>query len=175
MKRLFAGGWRTAAVAVAVGVLLTGSLGAQTAGAQELAIFGWVEPVMILPTGMVLPAKLDSGARHSSLHATGVERYEIAGQPWVRFELSNEAGDKAVVNEKLHRIARIKRFGGQVLERPVILLRLCIGTVAKTVEVNLQDRTGFNYPMLIGRSFLASAALIDSEQMFRTRPECPTG
>ena len=36
-----------------------------------------------------------------------------------------------------------------------------MGDVTKRLDVNLNDRTGFEYPLLIGRDFLGGLALVD--------------
>ena len=40
-------------------------------------------------------------------------------------------------------------------------LDLPMGKVTRLVEVNLADRTGFEYPLLIGRDFLRDVAVVD--------------
>src|SRR3546814_6895345 len=39
-------------------------------------------------------------------------------------------------------------------KRPVVELEMCLGDVKRTVEVNLTDRSSFNYPLLIGAKAL---------------------
>ena len=56
--------------------------------------------------------------------------------------------------------------------RPVILLDLCIGNVRKKEEVNLVDRRGMNYELLIGRNFLKDEFLIDPGATYSLSPDC---
>jgi hypothetical protein len=39
----------------------------------------------------------------------------------------------------------------------VVDLELCLGDVKRTVEVNLVDRSNFNYPLLVGAKALKSS------------------
>jgi hypothetical protein len=55
----------------------------------------------------------------------------------------------------------------------VILLDICVGNVRKTEEVNLIDRTGLNYQLLLGRNFLKDALLVDSGETYMLSPDCP--
>jgi hypothetical protein len=54
----------------------------------------------------------------------------------------------------------------------VIVLGVCLSNVYKEVEVNLVDRANFNYPMLVGRSFLAGSFVVDSGEKYLTTPKC---
>jgi hypothetical protein len=44
--------------------------------------------------------------------------------------------------------------------------------VYKDIEVNVVDRTGLNYPMLIGRNFLSGDFLIDTGATYTKNPRC---
>ena len=70
------------------------------------------------------------------------------------------------------RTVRIKRHAGRSLERPVVLLSICVGSVHKEVEVNLVDRSRFQYPLLLGRSFLEGDLLVDSARRYTLAPAC---
>ena len=49
-----------------------------------------------------------------------------------------------------------------------------MGEVTRLVEVNLADRTGFEYPLLIGRDFLRDVAVVDvSEKYTQATPGAP--
>ena len=58
--------------------------------------------------------------------------------------------------------------------RPVIELDLCMGKVKRTIEVNLTDRTAFQYPLLIGSDALTRfGALVDPSRTFIAgKPGC---
>ena len=111
---------------------------------------------------MTVHAKLDTGAKTSSINAVHVESFTRDGESWVHFSLSNHDGKTASFEGAVVRISKIKRHNGDKQQRPVINLEICVGPVRKTVEVNLIDRTGLNYPLLIGRNFLGDALLVDA-------------
>ena len=52
------------------------------------------------------------------------------------------------------------------------MLGICLGTIYKEVEVNLVDRSHFNYQLLIGRNFLIDSFLVDPSLTFSTKPKC---
>ena len=49
----------------------------------EKGIFGWIEKVKIHPGKILLHAKLDSGADHSSLSAMNIKEFKKKGKNWV--------------------------------------------------------------------------------------------
>ena len=140
--------------------------------AGDKKIVGWAEIVSIYPGSIKIKAKLDTGAEHSSLNTKKIEYFDVAGESWVRFELRNFEERLETYEARIMRIAKIKRLGQEAVNRPTINLGICIGSTYKKVEVNLTDRSGFNYQMLIGRSFLKGSFLIDPELSFISRAAC---
>ena len=139
---------------------------------QQKLVAGHVEQVHIYPGEFALRARIDTGANQASLNAVNVEKYAQDGQQWVRFALTNHAGRSILIERPVRRIARIRRHGGLIQEREVLLLGICVGTVFKEVEVNLINREGFNYQMVIGRGFLGEDFLVDPARSFLLRPDC---
>ncbi|HZE21601.1 MAG TPA: RimK/LysX family protein, partial [Desulfobaccales bacterium] len=60
----------------------------------------------------------------------------------------------------------------QAQKRPVIKIGVCLGRIYKETEVNLVDRTGFKYRMLIGRKFMEGAVIIDPAVKYTIEPSC---
>ena len=61
-----------------------------------------------------------------------------------------------------------------IVGRPVVRLNLCIAGYNKLAKVNLANRTGMSFPLLVGRSFMKAGGLvIDSGQKYVGRPVCP--
>ena len=142
-------------------------------GADTKQVSGWVEQVTVDNPEFVLRAKIDTGARHSSMHAKDYRIFSKQGKDWVSFRIENKKGDTQIIEKPIKRITNIKQKGGRPSrERPVIVLGICLGNVYKEEEVNLADRANFNYPMLIGRSFLAGSFVVESEVEFVTSPTC---
>ncbi len=136
-------------------------------------MLGWLELARLGSDQLVLPSKLDTGADNSSLNAKHVAEFRRDGQPWVRFTVANDEGPAVVFERPVERIAKIKRSGTKSEHRPVILMEVCVAKVFRRVEFNLTDRSHLDYQLLIGRSFLAGAILVDSSSTFTTNPTCP--
>jgi hypothetical protein len=134
--------------------------------ASDKQTVGWTEIVRIFPGSMKVKAKLDTGADNSSLNAKDVEYFTRGGERWVRFRFRNFEDCYQVIEAKTIRTAAIKRLGQEAADRPVIRLGICMGGTYKEAEVNLTNRSRFNYQMLVGRSFMAGSFLVDPELRF---------
>lgn len=163
--------------AAALLALACAGLGSQLAAAAEpdraaRTTFGWVEWVAIEPGGIRIKAKLDTGATTSSIDARDEHLFQRDREPWVRFRVAGRDGAALEHESRVMRFVRIRRHGGEYDERPVIELGVCVGRILARVEVTLADRRGFVYPLLLGRNFLADAALVDASRTFTAEPEC---
>lgn len=154
-----------------------------SASAQEVRkakIVGWVENVRIQEVDLILRAKLDTGAKTSSLDARILDTKENPKPPagftedTVVFSVMDDATKKARVFERdVLRYVRIKLKGEGYIRRPVVRMTFCIGGRLTEEEVNLAERTNFIYPVLIGRNMMQHANLvINASRTFMTRPVC---
>lgn len=135
-------------------------------------IAGWVENGWIGEPPIKIKVKLDTGARNSSINAPAYREFSRDGQQFVSFILSNNEGAEVSIEKPVTRSARIRRSGVATKERPVIMLKVCVAGVTSEVEFTLADRSEMNYPILIGRSFLAEKILVDSSRTFMASKYC---
>ena len=140
--------------------------------AQDKEVVGWLEKVRIYPGNLALYAKLDSGAKNSSLNASHVDVFERDDEQWVRFDVTSRYGKTVTIERKVKRVVKIKRHGAKPQARFAINLGICLGNSYKEVEVNLAERSEFLYQMLIGRSFLAGSFIVDPSAKYTTKPNC---
>jgi hypothetical protein len=156
-------------VCAVLGLLAT----AAPAEPKELIILGWAETVTLIDAGFKLRAKLDTGAETSSLDARIIKNFRKDGKRWVRFAITNpKTGEEHVlVRERLRTIGVVQHEGiNQV--RPTVVLQMCVADRLLDVEVSLVDRSEFSYRLLLGRSALASIALVDPANTFLSPPQC---
>ncbi len=143
-------------------------------------ILGWLETIQILDANIRIKTKLDVGAKTSSMQATNIQRFERDGNPWVRFDFTDEDVDTEKeytlrLEGPLVREAVIKRHGAPSVTRPVVTQEICLYNQIYRTEFSLTDRGKFNYAILLGRSFLSKVALVDSSTTFLSRPNCEGG
>lgn len=143
------------AVLTTVGAAMAADLG-------NKHLVGWRERVRLLPEDLVLEGKLDTGADTSSLNVPHYTLLEKEGQQWVRFSVTNDEGKHRTFERRVVRVAKIKRHFGERQERPVVMMRFCVGAYCGDTEVNLVDRTRFKCQLLVGRRFMANALVVDS-------------
>ena len=148
-------------------------LGASATEARMLKVVGYLEDAVILPVGLAIKAKMDTGADATAIHALNIERYLKDGRDWVSFVV--DTGDRKMrFRRAVERIAKIVRAGTAMIERPVVRLRLCIAGYSKLAEVNLADRSNMGFPLLVGRKYMKTGGLvIDSGQRYAGNPVCP--
>ncbi|MBA1201647.1 ATP-dependent zinc protease [Pseudomonas capeferrum] len=158
------------------------SLLAMPVMAADPTLYGRYEYIGLPEIGETFKAKMDTGALTASLSAKDIERFTRDGEEWVRFRLATQgAGDK-VYEHKVARISKIKNRadedddgeGAEMAKRPVVDLELCLGDEKRTVEVNLTDRSSFNYPLLIGAKALREfkAAVNPAKRYTAGKPGC---
>jgi hypothetical protein len=150
---------------------LSGFLQAQSSGKDKLVV-GWIENVTILPENLKLKAKLDTGARNSSLNAVNIIEFKRGGDTFVRFDIINSKGRPGTIEAKVIRMAKIKVHNSEPARRPVIRIGICLEKVYKEVEINLVNRSNFNYQLLIGRSYLKGAFVVDPSKTFTIKTDC---
>ncbi|MBY0517022.1 MAG: RimK/LysX family protein [Bacteriovoracaceae bacterium] len=130
---------------------------------------GWREWVGIPEMGLpAIKAKIDTGAKTSSLHALDPEPCTIEGVPHVRFILMPVQRSLALGRDIVAPLVdkrSVKNSGGEGEERFVISLILALGDVEKEIEVTLANRRDMKFRMLLGRQAL-EGCLIDPAQSY---------
>jgi hypothetical protein len=150
--------------------------------AADPTLYGRYEYIKLPEIGETLKAKMDTGALTASLSAKNIETFTRDGEEWVRFQLATEGASKKVYEHKVARISKIKSRADEdedkdtteSAKRPVVDLEMCLGHVKRTVEVNLTDRSSFNYPLLIGAKALREfdAAVNPARRYTADKPDC---
>lgn len=130
-------------------------------------ILGWKEWIWIVNPTMILQAKLDTGARTCSIHATNIESIEVDGRKWVKFIISDpskDGGARLKHKAPVVRIAQIKNDTGGLDKRYVVALTFQIGGREMTGEFTLNDRSQMTCGVLIGRNMLQELGVVDSSR-----------
>lgn len=142
------------------------------AAERPLEIVGWRELVHLPRLGLhAIPAKIDTGARTSSLHATILEEFEREGERFVRFAVDFEQPQVRQVCEAVHIDWRgVTSSNGDTQLRRIIKTPLRIGAITFRAEISLADRSDMRFPMLIGRSSLRRRFVVDSGHSWLQSP-----
>lgn len=129
----------------------------------EHTVVGWREWVRLPSVGVDwIKAKVDTGARTSSLHAFDLTvlddgaRVRFAIHPWQR-----GSRDEAVVELPVHDVRSVRSSSGHAEDRYVVRLPLVLGGRSVDAEVTLTGRDEMGFRMLIGREALVQGFLVD--------------
>lgn len=133
-------------------------------------LLGHQEWVALPLQNLVLPARVDSGANTSSLHAMDLQEFERDGKKWVRFKTLYQADEdsaiqQSIIEAPLVRYTKVQQASGAE-NRALIKLPLQLGSLNQEVEFTLTDRSNLIYPVLLGRRFFMDIAVIDVSKEF---------
>jgi hypothetical protein len=130
---------------------------------------GWREWAVLPDLGLPrMRAKIDTGARSCALHVDAQWRFVEAGAPWVGFRV--RCGRRRVRTVEaaapLLDEREVVDSGGHRGLRPFLRTSLWLGGQERAVEINLADRGGMLFPLLVGRSALGGAFTVDPARSF---------
>jgi hypothetical protein len=150
---------------------------APKSSASRRPLVGWVENVTLQDVGLVMKARMDTGAGLSSLHADilkMIEPQRQGGKQRVIFTITPEKGEAKTIEREVLEWVNIKKKGDTgTIARPVVRMDFCLGGKQIEARVNLADRKGFLYPLLIGRNVLKTGDfLIDPSHSFLSHASC---
>ncbi|TVR56411.1 MAG: ATP-dependent zinc protease [Gemmatimonadales bacterium] len=138
---------------------------------------GWREWVGLPSLGIPrIKAKVDTGARSSSLHATDLEEFEKGGKPWIRFTvLPVQKSDQGMVRVQAPVADRraVRPSTGRLEVRPVVEVEVQVGDVRFPCEVTLARRDQMGFRMLLGRTALRRRFLVDPGRSYLQPPSSP--
>ena len=135
-------------------------------------LLGWREWVALPGLGLpLIKAKVDTGARTSTLPAFYLAPYRRAGTQRVRFGIHPLRGRTDVVvhgeTEVIDR-RQVTDSGGHRELRYVIQTPARVGGREWPIEVTLSNRETMLFRMLLGRTAIAGRALVDPDRSFLT-------
>ncbi|MGB3271249.1 MAG: RimK/LysX family protein [Rhodanobacter sp.] len=138
----------------------------------RLVTLGWRERLALPALGIArLKAKLDTGARSSSLHVDTLETFRRDGEVWLRFSLHPGRRAPAVHAEARALDRRmVTDTGGRRTERWFIRSEVELAGTRFSVDINLTDRRHMLFPLLLGRTALSGRFVVDPSLSYTQPP-----
>lgn len=133
-------------------------------------VIGWREWVD-LPELKIrqVKAKIDTGARSSSLHAFDISTFDRDGKTFARFKVNPIQRDsqKTVKCEaEVLEVRQIKSSTGHAQKRIVIVTTLEVLGEEWPIELTLANRDEMGFRMLLGREAIRGRFLVDADNSF---------
>ena len=143
---------------------------------RELPVIGWREWVALPDLEIKsIKAKVDTGARSSSLHAFDVNEFRRGSQTWVAFKIHvNQRNDNRVIDAEAEILEyrSVRSSSGKASLRPVIVTHVGLLGVTWPVELTLANRDEMGFRMLLGREAFRHRFLVDAgKSYFGGRPK----
>lgn len=136
-------------------------------------IIGRFEYVDVMRTLKNVPAKIDTGAHRSSIHAEDIQLVNKGNKELLRFTLLNHGvyKKKKTVEVDKFRLMPVRSSNGHITKRYEVQLRIKLGYKIFTSSFTLSDRSQNVFPILIGRKALRRRFLVDSDVTAVNRKE----
>ncbi len=132
---------------------------------EELKVLGNDEWCVFEDLGIpAIRARVDSGARTSSLQAMNTKIVMRHGEEWVTFEVHPLQHNRSIAipcSARLIDRRMVRGSTGISEERLVIRTRLTLGKDSFPIELTLASRDSMEYRMLLGREALSGRYLVD--------------
>jgi hypothetical protein len=136
--------------------------------AEKKIALSRAEEVILLPWGIKLLARIDTGATVTSLDARGLKIDENMAE----FRLPEEYGG-ALLSLPIVGWRHVRSSKGRE-NRPVVEIDLCVASKKLRVKANLNDRSMVKYPIILGRNALKDYFIVDVKKRSKTTPpNCP--
>lgn len=137
---------------------------------EPMITLGWREWVGLPGLGIrQIKAKIDTGARTSTLHAFEIEAFEAHGKKSVRFKIHPVQRDNDTVIECVADVIDqrlVSDSGGHREKRWVIRTDIVIGPHTWPAEMTLTGRDDMLFRMLLGRTAMKNRARVDPSRSY---------
>ncbi|MEJ7747315.1 MAG: RimK/LysX family protein [Luteimonas sp.] len=136
---------------------------------HQSILLGWREWVALPQLGIpAIRAKVDTGARTSALHVDAQWRFVEGGAPWVGFRLTPGVPGYDVIESaaQVQDERVVRDSGGRRTTRVFLRTQLDLAGCQREIDINLSDRAGMLFPMLLGRTAVAGMFTVDPAVSF---------
>ena len=135
-----------------------------------MQVLGWREWVAMPQLGIKrIKAKIDTGARSSSLHAIDVETFRRGGKTFVRFGVQPlQRNSRKIIRAvaEVVEFRKVRSSSGHTSLRPVIETDVELSGERWPIELTLASRDTMGFRMLLGRASIRGRFLVDGGRSY---------
>lgn len=134
----------------------------KTIGSEEWCSFGEFD----IPA---IKARVDSGAKTSSIQANNIKLLKTGVEEWVRFDVNPLQDSRSIgvsCIAKVHDVRTVKSSMGITEERYVIKTNITLGGETYEIELTLANRETMEFRMLLGREAIAGRYIVDPSENY---------
>jgi hypothetical protein len=135
-------------------------------------VIGWREWLSLPGLGIpAIKAKIDTGARTSSLHIVDLEEFYTNDIRMVRFVVRPLRKKKEIELKCVAEVLdckSVKDSGGHSEDRYFIRTMASLGTLNMDIDLTLTNRDEMIFPMLLGRTALMDRFIVDPGRSYVT-------
>lgn len=128
---------------------------------KEKILIGRVEWVDLPELKIRHRARIDTGAKTTSMHAKNIEEITQGGVLFVKFQTVNSENKTIDLVRKVDTTQRVSNTSGGITKRYVIKEKIKMGNIEREVLINLNDRSSMEYKFLVGRNLLLGRFIVD--------------
>ncbi|OPX56642.1 Uncharacterized conserved protein [Oceanospirillum multiglobuliferum] len=128
-------------------------------------VVGATEVVLVTDAELRFKARVDTGAKTSSIHAENIEldlSGDLQGQP-ISFDLVTKEGQSKRIETRVASVVSV-RTAEQTERRYVVPLLIKWHGSTRTILVTLNDRSRMDYRLLLGRNWLQGHYVVDVDK-----------
>ena len=137
---------------------------------QDLTIIGSEEWCEIESLGIpAIKARIDSGAKTSSIQATNISTFNRNPETWVRFEVNPMQDNLSLTLDcvaKVIDVRKVKNSSRVAQKRFLILVPIRMGKQTFEIELTLSKRDNMEYRMLLGREAMQKRYMVNPDLSF---------
>lgn len=136
-------------------------------------IIGRFEYLDVVDALHAIPAKIDTGAHRSSIHAKQIKEYTKDGKHMLKFTLLGHPAhtESYVITTSDFSQMVVKSSNGHEAMRYEVKLQIRLGYKNFSASFTLADRSQNVFPVLIGREALRKRFIVDPDRAGVTRSE----
>ncbi|MEQ8852024.1 MULTISPECIES: ATP-dependent zinc protease [Gimesia] len=137
---------------------------------SDPAVIGWREWISLPDLGIgLIKAKVDTGARSSSLHAYDLHRFERDQEEWIRFKVhpvQRRTHEVVEAEARIFEYRSVRSSSGKATMRPVIVTNIELLGFNWPVELTLANRDEMGFRMLLGREAFRQRFFVDAGKSY---------